>query len=155
MLALGAWVNPALSATGADARCDQSIDTPPMSAATDSKLIIQVIDHGRNTAVANEDVSIDESPVDPAPELSDRLTGPRVDVMLQRIFDDARLRHPQLAEPEQPDDVSGPLAIDQSEAGEEPAAVISTDQTDGATELPGLSADELVRYRQQMFRKDI
>jgi hypothetical protein len=75
--------------------------------------------------------------------------------MLRRIFDEARLRHPQLADPEQPNDMSAPIAVDTSEASEEPAAIISTDQTDGATELPGFSADELLRYRQQMFRKDI
>jgi hypothetical protein len=155
VLALGAWVHPALSATGVDASCDESIDTPPMSAATDNKLAIRVIDHGRNTAVSNEEISLDETSADVAPESSDRRTGPRVDVMLRRIFDEARLRHPQLADPEQPDDMSAPIAVDTSEASEEPAAVISTDQTDGATELPGFSADELLRYRQQMFRKDI
>ena len=46
VLALGAWVHPALSATGVDASCDESIDTPPMSAASDGRLAIQVIDHG-------------------------------------------------------------------------------------------------------------
>ena len=155
VLALGAWVHPALSATGVDASCDESIDTPPMSAASDGRLAIQVIDHGRNTAVPNEEISLDEASADVGPESSDRRTGPRVDVMLRRIFDEARLRRPQLTEPEQPDDMSGPLAVDKSETGEEPAAVISTNQTDGAAELPGFSADELLRYRQQMFRKDI
>jgi hypothetical protein len=33
--------------------------------------------------------------------------------------------------------------------------MINTDQSDSAAELPEFSADEFLRYRQQMFRKDI
>ena len=49
----------------------------------------------------------------------------------------------------------GSLAIDKTKVVEEPAAVNNTDQTDGADELPEFSGDEVLRYRQQMYRKDI
>ena len=155
VLALGAWVHPALSATGADARCDQSLDAPQISAAADTGLTIRVIDHGANTAVAADDISLEETPVDFAPESSERSTEPRIDVMLRRIYDESQSRQRQLTEAELPDDIGGTLAVDKSDAVEEPAAVISTDQADHTTELPGFSADELLRYRQQMLRKDI
>jgi hypothetical protein len=143
VLAIGAWVHPAFAATAADARCDQPIDAPPMSAASESKLSIQVIDHGTSAAVASD------------PESSDGPRGPRVDIILRRIFDEAQLRQPQLAGPEHADDLATPFAVDKTEAIEEPATVLDSEQSDVAAELPGFSADELLHYRQQMFRKDI
>ena len=152
VLVLGAWVHPAFSATGAGARCDQSMDALPMSATDESKLAIQVIDHGTSTAVAAGDESLDAEAGELAPASSGRPTPPRVDSMLRRIFDEAQLRQLQLAGPEPADE---PLAVDGTEAGDEPAAVLDTVQTDGGAELPGYSADEMLRYRRQMFRKDI
>lgn len=155
VLAIGAWVHPAFAATAADARCDQPIDAPPMSAASESKLSIQVIDHGTSAAVASDDTSLTEAVADAAPESSDGPRGPRVDIILRRIFDEAQLRQPQLAGPEHADDLATPFAVDKTEAIEEPATVLDSEQSDVAAELPGFSADELLHYRQQMFRKDI
>lgn len=152
VLALGAWVHPALSATGANTRCDQSMDEPPMSAAADSKLAMQVIDHGTGTA---EDISLEGTATDLLPESSHRQAGPRVDTMLRRIIDDTQLRQSQLSEPSQPDSMNGPLAVEKAEATDEPAAMISTERPDDAAGLPEFSAEEFLRYRQQMFRKDI
>jgi tetratricopeptide (TPR) repeat protein len=51
VLVLGAWVHPALSATAVNTRCDQSIDSAPISADADHKLAMRVIDQ----AVAKAD----------------------------------------------------------------------------------------------------
>lgn len=152
VLALGAWMHPALSATGANTRCDQSMDGPPMSAAADSKLAIQVIDHGTGAA---EEISLEETATDLPPESSHRLAGPRVDTMLRRVIDDAQLRQPQLSEPAQSDSISGPSEVENAEAANEPAAMISTEQPDDTAGLTEFSAEEFLRYRKQMFRKDI
>ena len=152
MLVLGAWVNPALSATGANTRCDQSIDSPPTPAAADSKLSIRVIDHGSTAA---DDISLEETSTDLSPNLIEALARSRADTILRRISDEAKLRQPRLSEPASADTMSGPLAVEKSEAVEEPAAMINTDQSDSAAEHPEFTADEFLRYRQQMFRKDI
>lgn len=152
VLVLGAWMHPALSATGANTRCDQSMDEPPMSAAADSKLAIQVLDHG---AAAAEDISREETAIDLPAESSHRLAGPRVDTMLRRVIDDVQLRQPQLSEPAEPESMSGPSEVEQAEAANEPAAMITTEQPDDTAALTEFSAEEFLRYRQQMFRKDI
>ena len=152
VLALGTWAHPALSATDADTRCDRAMDAAPISAAADSKLTIQVIDHGTNAADA---ISLEEATTDLSPDSTDRLAPPRVATSLRRIIDEARLRQPQFSEQVWPDTMSAPLAVEKTETVEEPTTMINTDQTDGTAELPEFSADEFLRYRQQMFRKDI
>ena len=149
-LVLGAWALPSLGATASGARCDESMDTPPMSAADDGDLTIQVIDHGAATA-AEDALHGDEPDTDAA----DGSTGPRVEIMLRRIFDEARARQPNLPEPEVAGDRVAPLAVDKADGIEEPAAVLEAEPADSAAELPGFAADELLRYRQQMFRTDI
>lgn len=153
VLTLCAWVHPALSATGADARCDHSrcdhsIDTLPMSAATDSKLAMRVIDHGNSAALEGNDIPLEAAVTGPALESPDRPGEPQVDIMLRPISDDAQLPQSRLSEPDEVEVVGAPLAVGRTKA-------IDTSQTDVAAELPGFSADELLRYRQQMFRKDI
>lgn len=150
-LALGAWVQPSFAATATDARCDQSMDSLPMSPADDGKLAIRVIDHGTATAAADDALAAEETVADPA----DGSTGPRVEIMLRRIFDEARARQPNLPEPEIVEDLSAPLAIDKTESIEEPAAVLEAEPADSPAERPDFSADELLRYRRQMFRTDI
>jgi hypothetical protein len=155
LLALVAWVHPALSATGSDARCDQRIDALPMSTAGDGKLAIEVLDHGANAALAGNDIPLEAAVASPALESPDRPSEPRIDVMLRRISDDARLPQSRLSEPDEVEVVGAPLAVGRTKAIEKPATALDTNQTDVAAELPGFSADELLRYRQQMFRKDI
>lgn len=149
VLVFGAWAHSSVAATDTDARCDQSMDTPPMSPAEDGNLALQVINHG--TAAAADTISVEETKAGPA----DGSTGPRVEIMLRRIFDEARARQPNLPKPEIMEDHSAPLAVDKTDGIEEPAAALEAEPADSAAELPGLSADELLRYRQQMFRTDI
>ena len=154
-LVLGAWINPSPAATGTDARCDQSLDATPMSLADDSKLRIQIIDHGSATAAATDDISLDGTAADPVPSTAGGSKGPRVDVILRRIFEEAEARQPGLPESEQAGDLSAPLAVDKTETTDEPAAVLEADPTAAPAERPDFSSDELLRYRQQMYRTDI
>ena len=155
VLALAAWVHPASSATGTDARCDQSMDAPTMSISDDGNLALRVIDHGTNTAAAADDLVPDEAATDPGTDTAGYPSGPRVDVMLRRVFDEARARQPSLSEPEETGDFSVPLAVDKTENVDDTAAVLETDPADSTAELPDFSPDELSRYRQQMYRTDI
>ena len=129
VLALGVWTHPAFSATGTDARCDQSLDSPSMSIADNRKLPLQVIDHGATGTAAAGDISFDDTDVDPTTKA--------------------------LPGPEQTADLSPPLVVDQSKSIEDPAAGLEADPVDSPAALPGFSADELHRYRKQMYRTDI
>ena len=74
--------------------------------------------------------------------------------MLRPINSEVELQQPRLPELEDGDDLSAPLA-DKADAREEPTAVLDSNQSDTSVEFPGSSQDDLLRYRQQMFRKDI
>lgn len=155
VLALAAWVHPAFSATGSDARSDQPMDAPTMAISDNGKLGLRNIGHGAPTAAAADDLVLDAADADPAADTASYPAGPRVDVMLRRIFDEARARQPSLSEPEETGDLSAPLAVDKTENVDDSAAVLETDPADSPAELPGFSPDELSRYRQQMYRTDI
>ena len=126
-----------------------------MSMADDRNLPLQVIDHGAVSSAAAGDMSFDDTDADPTTRTPTRSTGPDVDLILKRMYDEARARQPGLSEPEQTADLSAPLVVDQSESIEEPATGLETNPVDSAAKLPGFSADELHRYRKQMYRTDI
>ena len=158
VLALGALVQPSLAATGTDASCDQPIDAPPMSPSADRKLSISVINHGSTGAAATSRVAPDvddDTKADTPRDSAGDTAGPRVEMMLRRIFDDAQARQPTLSEPEPDDDFSAPFAVDKSDNAEEPASGLDADPAEGTAELPRFGADELLHYRQQMYRTDI
>jgi hypothetical protein len=156
VLALGAWGHPAFAATDSDARCDQPADALPMSIAADGKLAIGIIEHSSAGAATDDDISLEDAVADAAADTANRPTGPRVDIMLRRIFDDAIARQPSLPKPEVTGDLSGPLAVDQAEKAEEQATtVLEAEPADSSAEFPGFSTGELLHYRQQMFRTDI
>lgn len=155
VLAFGAWMHPALSATGTAANCDQSLDSPSMSLADNRELPLRLIDHGAASTASADGLSIDGPAPDPAAKTAIRPTGPRVDIILRRIFDEARARQPSLSEPEHTGGLGAPLVVDQSETVEEPAAGLETGPVESPAGLPEFSADELHRYRKQMYRTDI
>ena len=63
---------------------------------------------------------------------------------------------PRLRQPEVPEERSAPFAVDKSENGDDKAATDpGDDAVDVAPRLPGVSADELLRLKQQMYRTDI
>jgi len=158
VLALCTFVHPSLAATGSDASCNQPIDAPPISLSADRKLTISVINNGSASAAATSRVPADvdkDTSADTSLDSAGDPAGPRVEMMLRRIFDDAQARQPTLSEPEQDDDFSAPFAVDKSENTEEPASRLETDPAEGTADLPRFGADELLHYRQQMYRTDI
>ena len=155
VLALAAWTHPAFSATGTDAHSDQPMDAPTMSISDDGQLALRNIGHGTPRAAAGDELVLEAAGADPATDTASYPGHPRVDVMLRRIFDEARARQPSLSEPEETGDLSAPLAVDKTENVDDAAAVLETDPADSSAELPGFSPDELSRYRQQMYRTDI
>jgi len=155
VLALAAWVHPASSATGTDARCDQSMDAPTMSMSDDGKLALSVIGHGTSTAAEADDLQLEDAAADPATDIASYPANPRADAMLRRIFDEARVPQPSPSKPNETGNLSAPLAVDKTEKVDDTAAVLEFDPADSTAELPGFSPDELSRYRQQMYRTDI
>jgi hypothetical protein len=150
VLALGAC--PAFAATDSDARCDQPAEPMSMSMAADRKLAIGIMEHSSAGAATDDTISLEDAVADAAAK---RPTGPRVDIMLRQIFDEAIARQPSLPKPEEIGDLSGPLAVDKAEKAEERAAVLEAETADSSAELPGFSTDELLHYRKQMYRTDI
>ena len=152
-LVLCAWTYPSLAATSTDSRSERPLDAPPMSLPAERKLPMPAIDHASGvTPVA---LPSDETASETAADAAAPQTGPRVDIMLRRIFDEAQARQPRLQPPRENDDFTAPLAVDKSETLEDPPGVLEADPADAAAELPGFGADELLRYRQQMYRTDI
>ena len=156
LLALGSAMSPALAATGADARCDQSVDSPQMSDVRDSKLTLEVVDHGVTKSVAPGQLSIDSAIEDGGATIHSADDPPRVETLLRRIFDEPQLRAPEGTPAEEADERSAPFAVDKSENGEDKTpAGPRNEANDAAPRLPGVSGDELLRFKQQMYRTDI
>lgn len=154
VLALCAWMYPSLAATGTDSRSERPLDAPPMSLPADRELPMPAIDHAASSVIPDA-TPRDDSAAEAAASSPRPPTGPRVDIMLRRIFDEAQARQPRLLEPQANDDFTAPLAVDKSETLEDPHGVLDSDPADAAAELPGFGADEFLRYRQQMYRTDI
>ena len=161
-LALGLWMFPSLAATGTDARSDPSMDSNPMSLSAGRELPIQVIDEGATSAVEPQSLPLDgpvaETPVNAAETLLDAAEsprGPQFDPMLRRIFDEGQAHQRQLQQAQKKDDFNGRLAVDKSETVNEPPVVLETDPAEATAGFPGFGADDLLRYRQQMYRTDI
>lgn len=156
VVALGSVTSPALAATGADTRCDQSVASPQMTDVRSSNLTVEVVDHGATESVTPGQLSIDSAIEDGGttiPSVDDR---PRVETLLRRIFDEPQLRTPEIAPAEEVDERSAPFAVDKSDNGEEKTPTGSGDDaSDIAPRLPGVSGDELLRFKQQMYRTDI
>jgi hypothetical protein len=154
-LLLGAWMFPSLAATGTDIRSDESMDATPMSLSAGRELPIQVIDRGASGVVDSDSLPLDDDATETPADAAEPRGGPRVEIMLRRIFDEARAREPQLQQPREDNDFNAPLAVEKTETLEDPPRVLEPDPADATAELPGFGADELLHYRQQMYRTDI
>ena len=156
VFALGSAMSPASAATGADTRCDQSVDSPQMPDVRNSNLTLEVVDHGVTESVTPGQLSIDSAVEDGGnaiPSVDDR---PRVETLLRRIFDEPQLRAPEIAPAEEAEERSAPFAVDKSENGDDKASSNpGDDANDVAPRLPGVSGNELLRFKQQMYRTDI
>ena len=157
LLALSASMSPALAATGADTRCDQSVDSPQMPDVRNSNLTLEVVDHAVPNSAAPGQVSVDSAIEDGGSKVPSAINDPpRVETLLRRIFNEPQLRAPEAPPAEEADERSAPFAVDKSENGEETKSTVTGDEaSDVAPGLPGVSGDELVRFKQQMYRTDI
>ena len=151
LAALGAWTHPALASSGVDALCDRSTVAPPSTEAPRNRLTLEVVDHGN--AKAAGDVDID----DEVDAQSTRQLRPHTETILRRIFDESSPADTDVTPFADAESLGARLADEKSTdvedasnpAGESP----SPGQT--ATQLPGVSEDELLRFRKRMYRVDI
>ncbi len=149
-LVLTALATPSLAATGTEARPDQALYAPPMSLSTDHDASLAVIDQGAARAVTPDAPAGDDA--EAVPDAAAPPAGLRVEIMLRRIFDEAQARQPTLQPRQEDDDFNPPLAVEQSETLDNPRGVV---EAEAAAQPPGFGADDLLRYRQQMYRTDI
>ena len=126
-----------------------------MSLQADRQLPMPSIDHAAASRVTPDALPLDDPATEAATDAARPPTGPRVDIMLRRIFDEAQARQPRLQPPQENDEFNAPLAVDKSDTAEDPPGGLQADPADAVAELPGFGADELLRYRQQMYRTDI
>ncbi len=152
---LVAWTCPALSATAADTRSDQPMDAAPMALSADRKLPVQVIRREPASAVETGSAPLDDPAAENTPTAAERPKGPRVEIMLRRIFEEAQARQPKLQQPREDDDFNAPFAVDKSEELDDSSGLIEADPAEATTRFPGFGDAELLRYRQQMYRTDI
>lgn len=156
LLALGTSMSPALAATSADTRCDQSVGSPEIPIVHHRNLTLEVVDHGSTSAVEPGQLSVDGAIEDGGSKVPAVDERPRVETLLRRIFDEPQLRTTEAPPAEDADGRSVPFAVDKSENVEKPAATAPEDEaSDIAPSLPGVSSDELLRLKQQMYRTDI
>ena len=154
VLALGASVSPALAATGTN--CDQAAESPPLPEPGTGALNFEVVEHAISGHEAPGRLSVDGSAESGGSGLETDPGPPRVETLLRRIFDETQLRAPDFLESDEPEERNAPMAIDK------PESVNSTSAAPGEAEdvvpgprLPGISRDELLRFKRQMYRTDI
>ena len=147
LFALAAWSSSALAATAVETRCDQSVRSVDMPDDRSPDLNIEIVDHGpaRSSGTIEEDSSQVEA-----------TARPKVEVLLRRIFDEPQLRPVDASESEKVEEMAAPLAVDQVETVEEAAKKANSDDAGKTSaDLPGVSADDLLRFKRQMYRTDI
>lgn len=149
LLLLLAWSGAAIGATAVETRCDQSVRASDMPETRPTSFSIDVVDHG---------------PVRPSRqiggppkiEIDTEELGESVEIVLRRIFDEPRLRPVDTSNADNLDDIAAPMAVDQGETVEESASESESDDArKTSARLPGVSEDELMRFKRQMYRKDI
>lgn len=149
-------MSPALAATGADTRCDPSAEAPQLPEAMPGTLTIEVVEHSSASPVTPGQLSLDGSTDEGGSGLEADPGPPQVETLLRRIFDERQLRAPDPAEDDEPDTRTAPMAIDKSEAAEPPGSGAAKSKIDSAApRIPGISGDDLVRFKRQMYRTDI
>ena len=90
LLALGAFSSPAISATSADTRCDQSADAPPLPDATPESLTIEMVEHSSSSSVAPGQLAVDGSANDGGSGLDSDAGPPPVETMIRRILEETQ-----------------------------------------------------------------
>ena len=123
-----------------------------MPVPSPGKLTIDVVNHGPTDEI---DVAptIDESYEE---ESATGRPSSRVEYLLRKIFDEPQLRTIDAEELQESDEITAPLAVDKTEAVDESASDSNSEEiSPNAAGLPGVSEDDLARFKQQMYRTDI
>lgn len=157
VLGLCALTFSSIASAGVTSLCDTRTIDPPVLDIQAGELTIELIDLGTSASL-ELDVSIDADAIAlPSP--------PDVDAMLNQMFrlrDDhrppaARRSSPATSSPVV--ELSAPAVTSEAPAGGTDAAALGSDTeiTPPAisTRIPGLSDDDLRRYRRKMYRTDI
>ena len=152
-LLLAVYCAPVLAASGVD--CDRASARLNSLDISDPDLTIAVADHGMASEPIDDAVYVvegHERSLALAPEMA-----PRADTILRRIFDESYTS----AELDELQPASATDAKSIAELALPPSTgKASTDSNDADlpsldADLPGVSDDETLRYRRQMFRTDI
>ncbi len=152
-LVVVACIHPALAATGTDARCGRSIDSPSLAVPDDDRLSLQVLGHTTDTAADPGNVSPMEPDLEPGDEPGAGAVDSRIAAVLRRTAREAHWGRPQ---PEQSEGQGLPLVADKAERAEEPARMLDSEQAEAAAARTGFADDDLLRHLQrQMYRTDI
>ncbi len=164
LLALGMACVPALASSGMTpcdegARTAQSLDVPAM------ELSIQTVDLGSASSVTAGGQPLDQT-VESNEWTSPSLTlTPRAESMLRKMFEEPRFSPPSQLDPlparagksapvaEAMTPLPGGDDIEQQEGVD--ARIQSEDLNRIATRLPGVTTDDLVRFKRRMYRTDI
>ena len=150
-LLLSAYCAPLLAASNVD--CDKAGALPDSIHIAHPELNISVAEHGA-TAPMSEPREVDRMR---RPSASTVSIAPQAETILRRIFDESYAAT-ELDELE-PASATGAKSIAELTDPEELAEPASeTEEAEHPTldaDLPGISEDETLRYRRQMFRTDI
>jgi len=153
LLVLGTSMSPALAATSVDSRCDQSAESPAMPDVRTNHLILEVVDHGESQSSVPGHLSVDSANEAGGSSNPSSIDPPGVESLLRRLFDEPQLRTPEVSTVQEADERGAPLAVDKSDNVEKPASTVSGNEA--SDEAPGVPSDELLRFKQQMYRTDI
>jgi len=156
LLALGTSTSPALAATSADTRCDQSAESPALPDVHPGRLTLEVVDHDASESAAPGRISVDSAIEHGGSSDTSVNDPPRVETLLRRIFDEPQLRAPEVPTTDDSDERSVPFVVEKPDKVEKPAATgPEAEAGDAAPRLPGVSSDDALRFKQQMYRTDI
>jgi len=138
---LAAWTAPAFAATNSTTLCEQlalaTLDVPDI--ALKSRVVNHDAEPAEQSAIANVEAL--------SPQ---HLLAPGVEAALRRVFSEEIPRDEEAIE-----SASAPLAETQPEADTLNRPLPETEPAPMNTRVPGVSDDDLVNFKQQMYRKDI
>jgi len=144
LMSLGVLATPAVAATSAQLPCAQS--TAPTLHVEQNELVSTAVSH--NTSVGSENIGS---------ENVQNILTPRAAAAIREVFENSDTFD---MTPSSTDAASDALPSPLLDTGSKPAVsekANSDVDTESAmnTKLPGISDEELIRYKKQMYRRDI
>jgi len=152
VLLLGFCCVPVFAASGID--CDRATARPKSLDISNPDLTINVADHGMTSETIDDTSAIE--PIERSRALAPEMA-PRADTILRRIFDESySSAELDELEPASATDAKSIAELALPSKSRDPSADASdSDLPSLDADLPGISDDETLRYRRQMFRTDI